>query len=140
MRGNVGDPRRTHSARPVFQQHFHRMPEGVGGDLRPEFERRRTENRLALCRHAVPVEGGLEASVPDVKRFAGADHCDAAPWTIGERSEHVAIDIHDLDAFDPRRAFGNERLMESFSAPRAVVLPRLQRSTTAITSRSLLPA
>ena len=35
------------------------------------------------------------------------------PWTIGERSEHVAIDIHDLDAFDPRRAFGNERLMES---------------------------
>src|SRR5512132_4318960 len=98
VRGNVGDPRRTNSARPLFQQGFHGVPVGTGTDLRAEITRWRTENCLALCGHAVPVEGRVEAYVPYVKRLAGVDHGDAAARAITERSQHPAIPVCALNA------------------------------------------
>ena len=130
MRGNVGDPRRTNSVRPLSQQGFHGVPVGTGADLRAEIKRWRTENRLAPCADVVPVEGRVEAYVPYVKRLAGVDHGDAAARAIAERSQHRTIHVRDLNALDPCRPLRHERVVESFSAPRAAALlrPRPRRS------------
>ena len=55
----------------------------------------------------------MKAYVSYVKRLAGADDGHAAARAITERSQHPAIHVYDLNALDPGRPLGHERIVET---------------------------
>ena len=123
MGGNVGDPRRANSARPLLQQGFHCPSVRAGADFRPEIKRLRPEDCFALRADAVPVKGELEACVSDVERLAGAEHGDAAIGAIAEGSQDVESHVRNLDALNPRRPLGHKCIVEG--SQRVELLPLL---------------
>src|SRR4051794_35287628 len=88
------------------------MSAGPAGDERPELERWRAEQRLAVVAGAVPVEGRFEADGPDVKGLSGADHGGCSGRTAAERLQPLSTHIGDLDALDPCRPLRDERVVE----------------------------